>query len=279
MFPGPTLWWRWGWRWVRGGPCRACGSRCGPGCPPAPARGVRLRVAPSRRGAPRFGPTWGAGSGRLGWRVGGGRVGRRGRRRRRRGLGRLPPGWPPGPGWSPGCAGWCQRCGGVAPPGPLVPGGAAVPLQGCAGHRVRPVRRLVVRGVMRGVPWVRGGGRRCRVCGPVMGILVAAAGGGTRGGVCRREHRRQSAGGGCCVLRLWPGLGEWAEGGGMGLALLVMGGVGVGVPLAGNLGVLMGCVGVLCARSAVLAVLGWLRCRGVGGRRPHGRPGGAGVRR
>ena len=99
MFPAPTLWCCRGWRWVGGGPCWASGSGCGPGCCPAPARGVRLGVAPSRWGAPRSGSPWGAGSRRLGWLVGGGRVGRRGGRRRRGSLGRLPPGWPPGPGW------------------------------------------------------------------------------------------------------------------------------------------------------------------------------------
>ena len=69
------------------------------------------------------------------------------------------------------------------------------------------MRRLVVRGVMGGggVGW--GGGRRCRVWGPVMGFLVAVAGGGTRGGVCRRGHQHQLAGAGYRVLRPWPGLG------------------------------------------------------------------------
>ena len=147
-FPAPSLWCRWGWRWVGGGPCRARGSGCGPRCPSAPARGVRLGVAASRWGAPRFGLLWVVGSSCLGWRVGGGRVGRRGGRRRRGSLGHLPPGWPPGPGWSQGCAGLCRRCGGAAPPGPRVPGGAAVPLQGCAGRRIRLVRRLVVWDVM-----------------------------------------------------------------------------------------------------------------------------------
>ena len=69
------------------------------------------------------------------------------------------------------------------------------------------MRRLVVRGVMGGVVWVGGGGRRCRAWGPVMGSLVAVAGGGIRGGVCRRGYRRQLAGAGCRVLCPWPGLG------------------------------------------------------------------------
>ena len=55
--------------------------------------------------------------------------------------------------------------------------------------------------------WVGGGGRRCRVWGPVIEVLVAVPGGGIRGGVCRRGHRRQLAGAGCRVLRPWPGLG------------------------------------------------------------------------
>ena len=66
------------------------------------------------------------------------------------------------------------------------------------------MRRLVVRGVMGGVVWVGGGGRRCRAWGPVMGSLVAVAGGGIRGGVWWRGYRRQLAGAGCRVLRPWP---------------------------------------------------------------------------
>ena len=131
---------------------------------------------------------------------------------------------------------------------------------------------------MGGVVWVGGGGRRCCVWGPVMGFLVAVVGGGIRGGVCRRGHRRQLAGAGCRVLRPWPGLGGGAGGGGVGVALLVVGGAGVGVVLAGGLGVPVGRVGVVCVRRAVCAVLDWLWCRGVGGRRPHGRPAGAVVR-
>ena len=74
----------------------------------------------------------------------------------------------------------------------------------------------------------------------------------------------------------------WSRGaggeGGLGVALLVVGGAGVGVVLAGGLGVPVGRVGVACVRRAALAVLDWLWCRGVGGRRPHERPGGAVVR-
>ena len=72
--------------------------------------------------------------------------------------------------------------------------------------------------------------------------------------------------------------GGGAGRGGVGVALLVVGWVGVGVVLAGALGVPVGRVGVACVRRAVLAVLDWLWCRGVGGRRPHGRPGGPVVR-
>ena len=72
----------------------------------------------------------------------------------------------------------------------------------------------------------------------------------------------------CCVRGLVSGGG----------ALLVVGGAGVGVVLAGGLGVPVGRVGVACVRRAALAVLDWLWCRGVGGRRPHERPGGAVVR-
>ena len=84
------------------------------------------------------------------------------------------------------------------------------------------MRRLLVRGVMGGVVWVGGGGRRCRAWGPVMGSLVAVAGGGIRGGVCRRGYRRQLAGAGCRVLRPWPRLGGgggggWCGGGAVGV--------------------------------------------------------------
>ena len=80
----------------------------------------------------------------------------------------------------------------------------------------------------------------------------------------------------CCVRGLVSGGGR--GGGGVRVALLVVGGAGVSVVLAGGLGVPVGPVGVVCVRRAVLAVLGWLWCRGVGGRRPYGRPGGAVVR-
>ena len=80
----------------------------------------------------------------------------------------------------------------------------------------------------------------------------------------------------CCVRGLVSGGG--AGGGGVGVALLVVGGAGVGVVLAGGLGVPVGRVGVACARRAALAALDWLWCQGVGGRRPHERPGGAVVR-
>ena len=133
-------------------------------------------------------------------------------------------------------------------------------------------------GVMGGVVWVGGGSRRCRAWGPVMGSLVAVAGGGIRDGVCRRGYGRQFAGAGCRVLRPWPGLGGGRGGVVWGWRCWWWGGVGVGVVLAGGLGVPVGRVGVACVRRAALAVLDWLWCRGVGGRRPHERPGGAVVR-
>ena len=141
------------------------------------------------------------------------------------------------------------------------------------------MRRLVVRGVMGGVVWVGGGGRRCRAWGPVMGSLVAVAGGGD-------SRWRVSAGvstsiGWCWLPRVvsvaWS-RGGGGGGGGVGVALLVVGGAGSGVVLAGGLGVPVGRVDVACVRRAALAVLDWLWCRGVGGRRPHERPDGAVVR-
>ena len=72
--------------------------------------------------------------------------------------------------------------------------------------------------------------------------------------------------------------GGGGGGGGAGVALLVVGGAGVGVVLAGGLGVPVGRVGVACVRRVALAVLDWSWCRGVAGRRPHERPGGAVVR-
>ena len=76
----------------------------------------------------------------------------------------------------------------------------------------------------------------------------------------------------CCVRGLVSG------GGVVGVALFLVGGAGVGFVLAGGLGPLVGRVGVAYVRRAVLAVPGWFWCSGVGGRRPHGRPGGAVVR-
>ena len=80
----------------------------------------------------------------------------------------------------------------------------------------------------------------------------------------------------CCVCGLVSGGGG---GGGVGVALLVVAGAGVGVVAAGDLSVPVGCVDVACKRRAVLTVPGWSRCRGVGGRRPHGRPPGSVVHR
>ena len=86
-----------------------------------------------------------------------------------------------------------------------------------------------------------------------------------------------------CTLALWwlkfgPTESGGGGGGGVGVALLVVGGAGVGVVLAGGLGVPVGRLGVACVRRAALAVLDWLWCRGVAGRRPHERPDGAVVR-
>ena len=140
------------------------------------------------------------------------------------------------------------------------------------------MRRLVVRVVMGGQVWEGGGGRRCRKWGPVMGFLLAVAGGGTRSGVCQRgiDINWLVLAAVCCVR----GLVLCREAGGncVGVALLVVGGAGVGVVLAGGLGALVGCVHAACVRRAALAVPGWLWCRGVGERGPHGRPGGAVVR-
>ena len=80
----------------------------------------------------------------------------------------------------------------------------------------------------------------------------------------------------CCVCGLVSGGGR--GGVGVGVALLVVGGAGWGVVLACGPGVPVGLLGVAFVRCAVLVVPGWLWCRGVGGRRPHGRPGGAVVR-
>ena len=77
-----------------------------------------------------------------------------------------------------------------------------------------------------------------------------------------------------CVCRLVPGGGD-----GMGAALLVVGGAGVGAVLDGSLGIPPGRVGVACSCRAVLAVPGWLRCPGTAGRWLPGHPGGAVVRR
>ena len=63
----------------------------------------------------------------------------------------------------------------------------------------------------------------------------------------------------CCVRGLVSGKG--AGRGGVGVALLVVGGAGVGVVLAVGLSVPVGRVGVACVRRAGLAVLDWLWCR------------------
>ena len=77
-------------------------------------------------------------------------------------------------------------------------------LQGFLGRRAR---QAVVRGVVRGVVWVVGGGRGCRVWGLVIGFPFMAAGAGTRGVVCRRGLGLAGVGGGLHVVRQWPGPG------------------------------------------------------------------------
>ena len=103
---------------------------------------------------------------------------------------------------------------------------------------------------------VPGGGRRCPVWGLVMGFLPVAARGGTRGGVCWRGLGVAKVGGSLRVVHLWPCLwGGGAGGGDVGVALLVVGGEGVGTVLYGNLDVPPGRFHVACACCAVLAVL------------------------
>ena len=103
------------------------------------------------------------------------------------------------------------RCGSVAPPGLYGLRGASVPLRGCAGSRAQPLRRLVVRGVVRGLVWVGGGGRCCRMWGLVMKFFLVAAGGGSRGGVCWQGQELAGVVGvfTWCVSSLVPGGGGW----------------------------------------------------------------------
>ena len=77
----------------------------------------------------------------------------------------------------------------------------------------------------------------------------------------------------CCVSGLVSGGGVV-----LGWRCWWWGGAGVGVVVTGGLGVPVGRVGVACVRRAAIAVLDWLWCRGVVGRRPHERPSGALVR-
>ena len=140
------------------------------------------------------------------------------------------------------------------------------------------MRRLVVRGVMEGVVWVLGGWSSLSRVGSGDGV---SCGGRGRGDSRWRVPAGVSTSIGWCWLPRVASV-AWSRGGGggvgVGVALLVVGGVGVGVVLAGGLGVPVGRVGVACVRRAALAVLDWLWCRIVGGRRPHERPGGAVVR-
>ena len=115
---------------------------------------------------------------------------------------------------------------------------------------------------------------------------VGSGDGVSFGGRGRGDSRRRvSAGVSTSIGWCWlPRVASvaWSRGGAgggcVGLVLLVVGGAGVIVVLAGGLGVPVGRVGVACVRRSALAVLDWLWCRGVGGRRPHERPGGAVVR-
>ena len=125
------------------------------------------------------------------------------------------------------------------------------------------MRRLVVRGVMAGSVWVGGGGSSLSRVGSGDGVSCGCPGRGD-------SRWRVSAGASTSIGWCWlPRVASvaWSRGG-----------AGVGVVLVGGLGVPVGRVGVACVRRAVLAVLDWLWCRGVGGRWPHGRPGGAVVR-
>ena len=117
---------------------------------------------------------------------------------------------------------------------------------------------------------------------------VGSGDGVSCGGRGRGDSRLACVGGGinvnwlvlaaaCCVRGLVSG-GGGGGGGVWGWRCWWTGGAGVSVMLDGGLGVSVGRVGVACVRRAVPAVLGWFWCRGVGGRRPHGRPGGAVVR-
>ena len=137
------------------------------------------------------------------------------------------------------------------------------------------MRRLVVRGVMGGVVWVGGGWSSLSRVGSGDGV---SCGGRGRGDSRWRVSAGVSTSIGWCWLPRVASVAWSRGGGGVGVALLVVGGAGVGVVLAGGLGVPVGRVGVACVRRAALAVLDWLWCRGVGGRRPHERPGGAVVR-
>ena len=141
------------------------------------------------------------------------------------------------------------------------------------------MRRLVVRGVMGGVVWVGGGWSSLSRVGSGDGV---SCGGGGRGDSRWRVSAGVSMSIGWCWLPRVVSV-AWSRGGGGGgggveVALLVVGGAGVGVVLAGGLGVPVGRVRVACVRRAALAVLDWLCCRCVGGRRPHERSGGAVVR-
>ena len=140
------------------------------------------------------------------------------------------------------------------------------------------MRRLVVRGVMGGGGVGLGGWSSLSRVGSGDGV---SCGGRGKGDSWWRVSAGVSTSIGWCWLPRVVSV-AWSRGGagrgGAGVALLVVRGAGVGVVLAGGLGVPVGRVGVACVRRVALAVLDWLWCRGVDGRRPHERRAGAVVR-
>ena len=128
---------------------------------------------------------------------------------------------------------------------------------------------------MGGVVWVGGGWSSLSRVGSGDGV---SCGGRGRGDSRWRVSAGVSTSIGWCWLPRVVSV-AWSRGGGGGGMVwgwrCWWGGAGVGVVLAGGLGVPVGRVGVACVRRASLAVLDWLWCRGVGGRRPHELPGGA----
>ena len=125
------------------------------------------------------------------------------------------------------------------------------------------MRRVVVGGVMGGLVWV--GGRWSLLSRAGSGDGVSLGGRG-RGDLQWCVSAGTGDGGGLWGSPRGASV-AWSRGGGrggvgVGAALLVVGGAGVGVVLDGSLGVPPGRMGVACARRAVLVVPGWLRCPG-----------------